>query len=404
MLVGNEHGTMNNRTIPFTVTQITRRIRQVLESGFPQVTIEGEISNLKRHTSGHVYFTLKDEHAQIAAVLWRSRAPFLSFPPEDGLRVIVNGRLTLYEPRGSYQVEVSSIRPFGVGEMQLAFEYLKSKLAEEGLFDPAHKKSLPEYPERIGIVTSPDGAALKDILQILKRRFPALEVILNPVRVQGEGAAEEIARAIREFNEYGSVDVLIVGRGGGSMEDLWAYNEEVVARAIYHSAIPIISAVGHEIDFTIADLVADLRAPTPSAAAELVVQDQATVLEHVHKYWYTMHESVHTMLDQHRDTIRHFLTSYSFHRPIDLLKQASQRVDELERGLTTALRHRFILLKSTSHALHQRLLALDPQLTLKRGYTIVSRKGRIITSSKIPAKEDILDIEFHDGVIRSTVS
>ncbi len=395
---------MNNHAIPLTVTQVTRRVKQVLESGFPLVTVQGEISNLKRHTSGHVYFTLKDEHAQIAAVLWRSRTAFLSFPPEDGLRVIVSGRLTLYEPRGSYQIEVSGIRPFGVGERQLAFEYLKKKLAAEGLFDPTHKKSLPEYPERIGIITSPDGAALQDILQVLQRRFPGLEVILNPVRVQGEGAAEEIARAIREFNEYGLVDVLIVGRGGGSIEDLWAYNEEMVARAMYDSRIPIISAVGHEIDFTIADLVADLRAPTPSAAAELVVPDRSTVLEHVHKYWYTMHESVHTMLDQHRDTIRHFLTSYSFHRPIDLLRQASQRVDELEKGLTTALHHRFVLSKSTSQALHQRLLALDPQLTLKRGYTIVSRKGKIIASSKIPAKEDILDITFHDGVIRSTVS
>jgi exodeoxyribonuclease VII large subunit len=229
-------------------------------------------------------------------------------------------------------------------------------------------------------------------------------VILRPVRVQGEGAAGEIARAIGDLNEYGSIDVLIVGRGGGSIEDLWAYNEEVVARAIYNSTIPVISAVGHEIDFTIADLVADLRAPTPSAAAELVVRDQATLLEHVHKYWYTMHESVHTMLDQHKDTIRHFLASHSFHRPIDLLRQASQRIDELERGLTTSLHHRFAILKSVSQSFHHRLLALDPQQTLKRGYAIVSRNGKLITSSKVPSRDDILEIAFHDGVVRSTVS
>ena len=395
---------MNTRSLPLTVTQITRRIRHSLENTFSSLAIQGEISNLKRHTSGHVYFTLKDENAQISAVLWRSRMQFLSFPPEDGLRVVVTGRLTLYEPRGSYQIEVSTIRPYGLGEMQLAFEHLKKKLDAEGLFDTSHKKPLPEYPERIGVVTSRDGAALQDILQILRRRFPAVDVILSPVRVQGEGAAEEIARAIRDLNDYGSVDVLIVGRGGGSMEDLWAYNEEVVARAIYNSKIPVISAVGHEIDFTIADLVADLRAPTPSAAAELVVRDQATLLEHVHKYWYTMHESVHTMLDQHKDTIRHFLASHSFHRPIDLLRQASQTVDELERGLTTSLHHRFTILKSSSQSLHHRLLALDPQQTLKRGYAIVSRNGKIITSSKVASRDDVLEIGFHDGVVRSTVS
>lgn len=395
---------MNTQRHLFTVTELTRRIKELLETGLPSLLIQGEVSNLKRHASGHIYFTIKDEHAQISAVLWRSRAALSSFIPEDGIRVVVGGRLTVYEPRGSYQIEVSSIRPYGVGEMQLAFEQLKQKLAAEGLFDPRNKKPLPEYPERIGLVTSPSGAALHDIVQVLKRRFPAVELILNPVRVQGEGAAEEIARAIREFNEYGMVDVLIVGRGGGSIEDLWAYNEEVVAREIYNSQIPLVSAVGHETDFTIADFVADLRAPTPSVAAELVVKDRSAVFDNLRKYWYTMHESIQSILDQKKENIRYLLKSYSFHRPIDILKQSGQRVDELERSMKATINHRLALLKSTAGSLHQRLTALDPTLTLKRGYTMIRREGKIVASSKTLRQKDSIDIAFHDGVIRSTVS
>ncbi|MEK7671074.1 MAG: exodeoxyribonuclease VII large subunit, partial [Bacteroidota bacterium] len=235
-----------------TVTELTKRIKQTLETGFSSVTIEGEISNFKFHSSGHMYFALKDSGATISAVIWRSRVPFLSFTPEDGMKVVATGRITVYEVRGNYQIDITSMRPLGVGELQVAFEKLKRKLAAESLFDEEHKKPLPEFPERIGIVTSETGAALQDMLHILRRRFPAVEVILYPVRVQGAGAGNEIAQAIADFNRFGEVDVLIVGRGGGSLEDLWAFNEEVVARAIYKSKIPIISAVGHEIDFTIA--------------------------------------------------------------------------------------------------------------------------------------------------------
>ncbi|HCV43146.1 MAG TPA: exodeoxyribonuclease VII large subunit, partial [Bacteroidetes bacterium] len=208
--------------VALTVTEITRRIKHSLESSFSSVVVQGEISNFKRHTSGHIYFTLKDDAAQMSAVVWRSRAPMLSFQPEDGMKVVVTGRVTVYEVRGTYQVDVSSIRPIGIGELQMAFEYLKRKLASEGLFDPEHKKRLPEYPERIGIVTSPTGAALHDMLNILRRRFPAVEVILRPTLVQGSDAADDIEAAIRELNEVGGIDVIIVGRGGGSIEDLWA--------------------------------------------------------------------------------------------------------------------------------------------------------------------------------------
>jgi exodeoxyribonuclease VII large subunit len=386
-----------------TVTELTRRIKSLLERGIPTIVLQGEISNFKRHTSGHMYFTLKDEHAQIAAVLWRSRTAFLRFPLEDGMSVIVTGKLSVYEPRGSYQIEIYSIRPLGIGELQQAFERLKRLLHAEGLFDPAHKKSLPAYPERIALVTSPDGAAFHDILHILNRRFPALEVILRPVRVQGPGAAKDIADAIREINRLGNVDVMIVGRGGGSLEDLWAYNEEVVARAIYASNVPVISAVGHEIDFTIADLVADLRAPTPSAAAELVVKAREAVLESMYQYWYHMRELVHTRLAEQKEEIRYLLNSYGFHKPVDTLRHSGQRIDELEKDLVTAIHRRLTLSRFSADSLRQRLLALNPEMTLKRGYTIVSRDGVIVTSSLIPAENDVLDIRFHDGVVRSTV-
>jgi len=273
----------------YTVTELTRRIKQVLEAGFTSVVVVGEISNLKQHSSGHVYFTLKDENSQLSAVLWRSRVQHVAVMPRDGMKVIVSGRITVYEVRGTYQIDVASISPLGAGELQMAFERLKEKLAAEGLFQRDRKKPLPEYPERIGIVTSRTGAVLHDMVHVFRRRFPALTLVLVPVRVQGAGAAEEIARAVRDLNACGTVDVIIVARGGGSLEDLWAFNEEVVARSIVSSRIPVVSAVGHEVDFTIADFVADLRAPTPSAAAEIVVKDRTAVLEILRDFVYTMH-------------------------------------------------------------------------------------------------------------------
>ncbi|MBM2839674.1 MAG: exodeoxyribonuclease large subunit [Bacteroidetes bacterium] len=389
--------------LALTVTEVTKRIKHSIESSFSSVVVQGEISNFKRHTSGHIYFTLKDEGAQISAVLWRSRSHGLSFQPEDGTKVIVTGRLTLYEVRGVYQIEVSSIRPVGIGELQVAFEYLKRKLAAEGLFDAEHKKSLPEYPERIGIITSPSGAALHDMLNVFRRRFPAVEIILRPTIVQGAGAPDDIARAISELNDVGNIDVIILGRGGGSIEDLWAFNEERVARAIFNSKIPIVSAVGHEIDFTIADFAADLRAPTPSAAAELVVRDRNAVLANVRDYWYTIHETMTTMLNHRKEHVRHLLRTYSFNKPIDLLRQYSQRVDELDRGLSGTVSHRIALLKSSSQSLRHRIAALDPGLVLRRGYTMVYRAERIIGSAKRLSAGDSVDIRFSDGVVSSKV-
>lgn len=387
-----------------SITEITRRIKQHLESGFSYVCVQGQLSNFKRHTSGHIYFTLKDEGAQISAVLWRSRAQVLSFEPEDGMKVMVTGRLTVYEVRGNYQIEVGSIRPLGVGELQMAFEYLKRKLAAEGLFDVEHKKPLPEFPERIGIVTSPTGAALHDMLNVLRRRFPGVEVILRPVRVQGAGASEELARAIQEFNEYGNVDVLVVARGGGSLEDLWAFNEEIVARAIYESKIPIVSAVGHEIDYTISDFVADLRAPTPSAAAELIVRDRAALLDIVRGNWYTLDDRILNTLRYRKENILHLLKSYSFNKPIDQFRQFSQQIDELDRSMAGNIGHIFEMVNARTESLRHRIQALNPHLVLKRGYTIVQKDGKAVGSSRMLESRDSIEIKFHDGVIPSTVS
>ncbi len=382
-----------------TITELTRQIKQSLETNFSRVWVEGEISNFKKHTSGHLYFTLKDEGAQISAVLWRSRVPYLSFPPEDGMKVIVRGSITVYPPRGNYQIDVEQMQPVGIGELQIAFDRLKKKLAAEGLFDAEHKKPIPEFPECIGIVTSETGAALQDIRSVLSRRQPSVDVILAPVRVQGAGAAEEIAEAIKRLNQYGGIDVMIVGRGGGSLEDLWAFNEEIVARAIYDSKIPVVSAVGHEIDFSIADFVADLRAPTPSAAAELVVRDRTELLEEISNLCYTMDNAVNNLISGFRERIAGLLTSYSFNRPRDLVREFSQRVDEIDRSLGISFNHIVQTIHQRYDALRNQLQALNPQGVLKRGYSIVRKDSRIISSERFLHHGDEAEIQFHDGTV-----
>ncbi len=392
---------MENEKI-LSVTDITRQIKGVLESGFPNILVQGEISNFKLHSSGHLYFTLKDEGAQLSAVMWRSRANQLLFKPTDGMKIIARGNISLYEPRGSYQLDCIQIQPVGVGELQQAFERLKQKLFDEGLFDEEHKKPLPEFPMRIGIVTSPTGAAIRDMISVLSRRMPAVEVTLIPVKVQGIGAAEEIAEAIDDLNDLNSVDVIIIGRGGGSLEDLWAFNEEIVARAVFRSEIPVISAVGHEIDYSISDFVADLRAPTPSAAAELVVKHTNELIELIRNFCYTMNSSMNNSINSHRQTIETLVHSYSFNRPQDLLRQRSQRVDELTRRLEQSVAHYVQFTKHNLHSLSARIESLNPRLVLKRGYTIVRQHGAAVSSVKRLTEKEKADIEFNDG--RSTVT
>ncbi len=394
---------MQSEQTPYTVSEITRRIKQSLEAGFPSLQIVGEISNFKRHSSGHLYFTLKDENAQIAAVLWRSRAATLKMEPKDGMKVVVTGRLAVYEVRGVYQVDVSSVRPLGTGDLQAAFEQLKQKLAGEGLFDTKRKRPLPQYPERIGLVTSPTGAVLHDIVHVFRRRFPAITLILRPVRVQGPGAADEIAAAVQDLNAYGELDLIILARGGGSLEDLWPFNEERVARVIAASRLPVVSAVGHEVDFTIADFVADLRAPTPTAAAELVVRDRRAILELLENSRYTMQQILTSRISANRNQVRHLLKSYAFNRPIDLLRGHSQHVDELSRSLSSTVSHRQELVAAHVRSLTERLGALNPTSVLRRGYAIVRKNGLPVSSRSMLAAHDTVEIGFHDGSVRSTI-
>jgi exodeoxyribonuclease VII large subunit len=302
-----------------TVSELTQEIKDILENRFPDVWVEGEISNLRIPPSGHLYFTLKDDYSQVRAVLFKTQVRSLRFIPEDGLHTICHGRVSLYEKRGDYQLILESIEPKGIGALQLAFLQLREKLEREGLFDPSHRKTIPMVPQNIGIVTSPTGAVIQDMLHILNRRFENLHILLYPVRVQGEGASSEISEAIKYFNQWMNVDVIIVGRGGGSLEDLWAFNEEVVARAIYHSKIPVISAVGHETDYTIADFVADLRAPTPSAAAELVVRDKKEI-KNIIRY------SEGRLEDQMLQILQEFQTTLSHLRKI--LKEPRKKIEE----------------------------------------------------------------------------
>ena len=373
----------------YTVGELTREIKEVLEGSFPRIWVEGEISNFKRHSSGHLYFTLKDDKAQISCAMWRFRANDMLFRIEDGMQVLVQGDVQVYERGGIYQLIVHQLQPAGMGALQFAFEQLKKKLFAEGLFDEAHKQPIPEYPERVGVVTSPTGAAIRDIISVISRRFPGIELLLYPVKVQGEGAAEEIAEAIRQFNEYGKVDVLIVGRGGGSLEDLWAFNEEVVARAIYHSRIPIISAVGHEIDFSIADFVADRRAATPSAAAEMVVRDRKELRGIIEYYRERLSQQLLDKIRNYRERIENLRQGYAFRRPEDVIFQKIQRLDEISRNMQTAVLHLLQIKQQQLQNYHNQIRALSPVAILQRGYSICYKDGVVV---KDVAQLNVLDM------------
>ena len=312
----------------YSVSELSVAIKSLLETKFPDVWVAAEISNFRAAASGHFYFTLKDASAQLKAVCFRNQARYLKFKPQDGLSVIARGRLGVYEARGEYQLYVEYLEPAGVGALQFAFEQLKQKLAAEGLFDVARKKPLPVLPRAIGIVTSPDGAAVRDILRVLKRRFPNMNMWLYPAKVQGDEAAGEIVKGIEYFNREPIVDVMIVGRGGGSIEDLWPFNEEIVARAIAGSEIPVISAVGHETDFTIADFVADLRAPTPSAAAELVVHRREDFLAEVQNRVRQISQNFRLKLSDAREQLTHLRLHQTFQNLVTRVMERSQRIDD----------------------------------------------------------------------------
>jgi exodeoxyribonuclease VII large subunit len=390
----------------YTVSKLTRDIKKVIESSFEPLVVMGELSNYVLHSSGHRYFSLKDESSTLRCVMFRSAGARLRFEPENGMLLEAKGSVTVYERGGQYQLLVESLTHAGEGSLQQALEALKKKLHAEGLFEERYKKRLPAYPERIGVVTSPTGAAVRDVLRVLKRRCPSAEVILKPVKVQGEGAAEEIASAIELFDNVRAADVIIVGRGGGSLEDLWAFNEERVARAIFAAKVPVVSAVGHEIDFTVSDLVADLRAPTPSAAAELVVRDSSELLSGLEKEKSRLGAAVRKALGDRRRDVERIRSSYGLRRPLDLLREGGQRVDELRHSL--ALRWSGFIGRERDllAACRGRLRSLDPHGILKRGYCICSKEldDSTVTSFSQLKSGDGVSLTFSKGGASATVN
>lgn len=388
----------------FTISELNGQVHELLEASFPELWVEGEISNCKTYPSGHTYLSLKDDKSQIRAVLFKGSAFGIKFKFQDGLKILARGRVTSYESRGELQFIVSGAEPREKGALQLALEQLKAKLAAEGLFDEDRKKPLPAFPRAVGVVTSGHGAAVRDIVHVLSRRWPGLEIRVWPVKVQGPGAAAEISEAIRGFNELASdTDVLLVGRGGGSIEDLWAFNEEPVARAIAASAIPIISCVGHETDTTIADFVADLRAPTPSAAAEMAVQEKAAVLDRVFELADAMAMDLRDAVDGLERRLAYATAHPLLQDPKRLWEQRVQRVDDLSMRLPEALRRRLANLGLRLGAAAGRLDAISPLNVLARGYAIATARGKALTSAARVRKGDAVHLRLSDGELNCEV-
>ncbi|ACC97610.1 Exonuclease VII, large subunit [Elusimicrobium minutum Pei191] len=385
----------------FTVTEISSSIKEMLEGVLNDVRVEGEISGLKKAASGHIYFDIKDENALISAVLFKGYA-LRTADLKDGLKVLVRGDLSCYIKQGRYQIIVKSLVPTSVGDLYLEFERLKQKLAAEGIFDEERKRPLPEFASRIGVVTSPTGAALQDILSVLKRRSPNLEVIISPSLVQGQEAPAQIVKAIERLNKINPApDVILVGRGGGSMEDLWCFNDEAVARAIYKSKIPVVSCVGHETDFTIADFASDLRAPTPSAAAEIVAQNSAGVANYVTQLVKRMINTQNLLISLAQNRLNIAMSNKFLKDPLFYLNQREQETDDLTALLDRAFKDKIKAADNALSMLTHKLNALSPGAVLKRGFSIVRKQGRPVKNAEEVNKGDILDIELYKGNIQT---
>ena len=410
-----------------TISDLNRYIKAKfdMDTHLNRVYLKGEISNFKHHTRGHFYFTLKDENSRIAAVMFASSAKSVAFEPEDGMKVLVSGRIALYEATGSYQIYVDSMELDGIGNLYLEFERLKKELAKEGLFNKEHKRPIPRFPKKIGIITAPTGAAIRDILSTIKRRYPICETILFPALVQGTGAKESIVKQLNKAQEY-DLDVIICGRGGGSIEDLWAFNEEIVARAIYNSKIPVISAVGHEIDFTIADYVADLRAPTPTGAAEMAVPNLVDLKSLIEQYKIRANEAVTNIIKKNRIKLESLQNSFVLKNPLSLYEIKEQKLDSyidyLNQYMANKLNHAKLMyekvinnkiLKSPQSMFdkkkHQYELllktieVLNSMKLLSRGYSIVKSNGKVIKNSHDVNLDDVVDIELSEGKLKCSV-
>ena len=416
---------MNDKYI--TVTQLTRYIKYKIDNDvhLNEVFLRGEISNFKAHSRGHFYFTLKDETSRINAIMFASNTRSLKFVPQDGMKVLVTGKVSVYEANGGYQIYVNELLEDGIGNLYIAFEQLKKKLEEEGLFKDIYKKPIPKIPKKIGVITAPTGAAIRDIISTIKRRWPLTEIYLYPALVQGEDAKEDIVRQIKRADLAG-LDTLIVGRGGGSIEDLWAFNEEIVARAIFECSTPVISAVGHEVDFTIADFVADLRAPTPTGAAEMAVPQLKDIENYLHQVVIRLNNSITSHIKMDRQRLMKLTSRSIFQNPIMIYQTKELAFDHLMERLKFSLvnlknikEKEFIQIKN-SYVLRNpyqlleqkknrfvpalaKLETLSPLLTLKRGYTITKKDDKVINSSKSLKKDDLLEVEFQDGVVQTKV-
>ncbi len=393
-------------TKPFTVTAITRMIKSALEEMYPDIWIEGEISGYIHHSSGHRYFSLKDQNAVLKCAMWRSVGAYLKFEPENGQKILCRGDITVYEKGGQYQLSCKEILPVGIGPLELAFRQLHEKLSKEGLFDEVRKRALPEFPTTIGIVTSPTGAAIRDIIQIATRRNDTVQLIIYPAAVQGTGAEETIAAGIRYFNTRDDIDLIICGRGGGSLEDLWPFNTEITVRAIVESRIPVVSAVGHEIDITLSDLASDLRAPTPSAAAELTVWSKQEFKERIGGEIYLQTQRLQSMVKHARQELTGLLKRPVYERPLDLVNQRRQYVDQLTRLTTVSGKNLFERHKNNLSLIMARLDTLSPLKTLARGYSVTrdAKSGKVITSTKGVRTGSEIETTVTDGRLRATIN
>lgn len=420
---------MNNNYL--TISEINKYIKDIINenSNLNRVYLKGEISNFKAHSRGHYYFTLKDENSRLNAVMFSFNNKNLKFVPNDGMKVLVTGKIDVYEASGAYQIYVEDMMPDGIGALYIAFEELKKKLSSEGLFDKENKKKIVRLPRRVGVVTSPTGAAIKDIITTIKRRYPICEVILFPALVQGENAAADIVKKIKLADSLSKdleIDTLIVGRGGGSLEDLWPFNEEIVARAIYNCSIPVISAVGHEIDITISDYVADLRAPTPTAAGELAVPDINTIITYLDNAKGRLYQSLNNIININYKKLENLKSSYALMKPLNIYEIKEQKFDMLIDNLNKALykiidnnkvklftlKNCYVLnnpdilykykMDKINHLI-SKLEVLNPLNTLSRGYSLVEKEGKIISSIKKVKKDDELKISLKDGEFISKV-
>lgn len=416
---------MNNE-VSLTVTDINNYIKNIVDGDFflSNVTLKGEISNLKFHTRGHLYFSLKDENSKINAVMFNYKNLGLNFIPKDGMNVIVKGKVSVFTTGGSYQITVSNMKEDGIGNLYILFEELKRRLEREGLFSPEHKKKLPRIPKKVGVITAATGAAVKDIISTINRRFPLTEIILFPTLVQGVGAKENIVKMINEANES-DVDVIILGRGGGSIEDLWAFNEEIVARAIYNSTKPIVSAVGHEIDFTISDFVSDMRAPTPTGAAELVVPSKVEIQSYLNDYKGRIISVINKKIKSYTDTFSKLTSTYILKNPISMYEIDEQKLDNMLEKLGSIMTYKLEREKSELNNLSKmispnmlnrldkekiklenietKLNLLNPENILKKGYSLTLVEGKIVKSINSVKKGSIIDTKFSDGIIKSEV-